>query len=111
MTNEITTASKQDIAAQATALIQSQIGIEDMVFPCVNRTGQPGSAAVQTGQAPAGSMFLATDADDPEPVIVYKPGQKGGVRVHLLTVEKILCSPTMRATTGWSAPMRCCAVK
>jgi hypothetical protein len=78
------------VAERAAALIQSQIGMDDMAFPRLY-VGQPGSGAVQAELAPAGSLYLATDKDDPEPVVVYKAGQNTGVRVHLLTLEKVWC--------------------
>lgn len=89
MSTEIApTNDSQDIAERATAKIQSQITAEDLAIPrlCI---GQPGSGAVQDGHVPAGSIYLATDASDPEPVVIYRPDQKVGVRVHLLTVEKV----------------------
>ncbi len=61
----------------AAALVQSQITAEDLVIPRLY-IGQSVSSAVVNNHAPLGSLYLATDRDDPEPVVIYKPDQKTG---------------------------------
>lgn len=77
----------QQLAERATAEVRAQIEAEDLAVPRMY-VGQPGSAQVQENRVPAGSIFLAIDAEDPNPEGLYKQGGEG-VRVHFLTFSKV----------------------
>lgn len=64
---------------------------EDVILPKL-KVGQYSSAVVQDELVPAGALFTVTDAEDPEPVVLAKAGDKKGVVVH------VLASPRK----GWS---------
>ena len=63
------------------------IGIGDISIPRLY-LGQPSSHAVQDDLAPLGSIYVASDGDDPEPRIVYKPGGKTGALIHVLAMGR-----------------------
>lgn len=44
--------------------------------------------AVQDGLVKRGSIFVATDSDDPDPVVLAEPGSEDGVRFHVLGLRK-----------------------
>lgn len=63
------------------------IGAEDLAIPRM-MVGQPTSGAVQDGLVASGAIYVGSDANDPEPVIVHKPGAKTGVLVHPIALRK-----------------------
>jgi hypothetical protein len=80
------------IADRAAALMPYQraaetIGAEDLAIPRMT-VAQSTSAAVQDGLVPSGAIYVASDANDPEPVIVHKPGAETGVVIHPITLRK-----------------------
>jgi hypothetical protein len=44
--------------------------------------------AVQDGLVKIGSLFVANDADDPDPAVLAEPGDKEGVIIHPLALKK-----------------------
>jgi hypothetical protein len=66
------------------------IGPEDLALPRL-MLGQPTSVAVQEQIVPAGSLFVAHEAADPAPTIIYKPGQKTGAVIHAIGFRKVWC--------------------
>jgi hypothetical protein len=80
------------IADRAAGLVPYQsaseiIGAEDIAIPRMT-VAQATSQAVQDGLVPSGAIFIAQDANDPEPVIVHQPDAKTGVLVHPITLRK-----------------------
>lgn len=67
------------------------IEAEDLGIPRM-MVGQPSSVAVQDGRVPAGAIYIAANAEDPEAQIVYKPGGRDrGVDVLPLSFLKGWC--------------------
>jgi hypothetical protein len=63
------------------------IGTEDLAIPRM-MIAQATSQAVQDGLVPVGAIYVASDANDPEPVVVHEPGSKSGVLVHPIALRK-----------------------
>jgi hypothetical protein len=59
------------------------ISTADLVLPKL-QVAHSSTRAVQEQRVPFGALFVAIDADDPEPQVLYHPGHEEGVVVHLL---------------------------
>ena len=92
-TTQITSADhSRSIAERAAELMPYRsaaetISAEDLAIPRMT-VGQSTAAAVQDGLVPPGAMYVASDANDPEPVMLHKPGDKTGVLIHPIALRK-----------------------
>jgi hypothetical protein len=64
-----------------------QLTAEDVALPRLY-IGQFMSKAVQEGNVKMGQIYSALSADDPEPRILWTPGEDGGVLFHVLGLRK-----------------------
>jgi hypothetical protein len=64
------------------------IGSDDLALPRLN-VAHAVTAAVQDGLVPAGALFVSYEAADPEPKILYRPGEEDGVTIHVLGTRKV----------------------
>jgi hypothetical protein len=88
MSEEVTTIEPSPLP-QLPVTAASIITAEDVALPRLY-VGQPVSHAVANGHAKVGSIYAATDAEDPEPLPLYEPGRPG-----------VLIYP-LRLVKGWS---------
>jgi hypothetical protein len=86
---EVATTKSQTLAELAAAELAAEITSEDLALPRLY-VGQPGSEQVQNDRVPLGSLYLAVDKDDPEPVAVYQQGGPG-LLIHMLAMKKVWC--------------------
>jgi hypothetical protein len=63
------------------------IGAEDIAIPRM-MVAQATSQAVQDGLVPVGAIYVASDANDPEPVVMHQPDAQTGVLVHPIALRK-----------------------
>jgi len=64
-----------------------EIGAEDVALPRL-KIGQFMSEQVQDGTVPAGALFTSLSSDDPDPQVLYKPGDENGVVIHVLSMRR-----------------------
>jgi hypothetical protein len=83
--------TEQNQLPQLASTAASIITADDVALPRIY-VGQPVSHSVASGNAKAGSIYAAADAEDPEPVLLYEPGRPGLVIYPLRLVK------------GWSLP-------
>jgi hypothetical protein len=69
---------------------ESIVPEEDLALPQL-RIGHSSSLCVQEGDVPFGALYVAYDAADPEPQVLFRPGEKAGVRVHVLGKRSVWC--------------------
>jgi choline dehydrogenase-like flavoprotein len=92
-TTQITSADhSRSIAERAAELVPYRsaaetISAEDLAIPRMY-VGQPTSSAVQDGLVPPGSLFVASDALDSEPTMLYKAGDTTGPLIHPIGLRK-----------------------
>lgn len=84
----------QEIAEQPNGAIAplsydpgSQITAEDLALPRLY-VAQAITNAVQDGAVKAGALFVAQDADDPDPQVLADKGSDEGVLIHVLALRK-----------------------
>lgn len=65
----------------------NEITAEDIALPRIY-LGQFMSQAVQDGLVKAGVIFSATGADDPDPTVLWSPGDEPGVKLYILALRK-----------------------
>lgn len=63
------------------------ITAEDVALPAI-KIGQFMSKHVQRQEVKAGQIFASTGQDDPDPQVLWSPGDKEGVLFHVLTLRK-----------------------
>lgn len=63
------------------------IGAGDIALPRLYR-GESSSPHVKEGNAPVGSIFLASGKDDPAPEVLWKKGEEVGVLFSVLSLSK-----------------------
>ena len=63
------------------------IGAEDLIMPRLY-IGQGLSVAVTEGDAKIGDLYIANGKDDPEPNIVWRQGDEGGVLFSVLGLKR-----------------------
>lgn len=76
--------------AQVPALAQTpatEITADDVALPKL-KIGQFMSNAVQENLVPAGSLFTSLDQDDPDPQVLWEPGNDDGVTFYVLSLRK-----------------------
>jgi hypothetical protein len=66
------------------------IGPDDLLLPKLF-VAHSSSRVVQEGLVPFGALYVATDAGDPEPALLYEPGDKEGVRLYLVGSRRVWC--------------------
>lgn len=86
MTQEVATTQDAGVPALAYSPAQGLTG-EDIALPAL-KLGQFMSDHVQEGRVPAGSIFAATGADDPDPVILWEQGDTDKLRFYVLALKK-----------------------
>lgn len=60
---------------------------EDIALPAI-KLGQFMSDHVQEDRVPSGSIFSATGADDPDPVVLWEQGNEEKLRFYVLALKK-----------------------
>ena len=60
---------------------------EDIALPSL-KLGQFMSDHVQEGRVPSGSIFSATGADDPDPIVLWEQGDDEKIRFYVLALKK-----------------------
>ena len=85
MTTEETHTSSELVptAAMTPAYYGEPIGARDLFLPKLF-TAHSSSRVVQEDLVPFGALYVAMDANDPEPRVLYRPGAKNGVVIHAL---------------------------
>lgn len=65
----------------------TELSAEDIALPAI-KLGQFMSDHVQEDRVPAGCIFSATGADDPDPVVLWEQGQDEKLRFYVLALKK-----------------------
>lgn len=89
MADESTAVATTEKAA-VPALVQTpsvELTAEDVALPTI-KLGQFMSDHVQEDRVPAGSIFAATGADDPDPVVLWEQESSDLVKFHVLALRK-----------------------
>lgn len=89
MADESTAVEKAD-QPSVPALVQTpsvELTAEDVALPTI-KLGQFMSDHVQEGRVPAGSIFSATGADDPDPVVLWEQGSDDLLKFYVLALRK-----------------------
>lgn len=79
-----------EASASVPALVQTpsvELTAEDIALPTI-KLGQYMSDHVQEGRVPAGSIFSATGADDPDPIVLWEQGSDDLLTFHVLAMRK-----------------------
>lgn len=84
--NEVATTQGSGVPALA-ATPATELSAEDIALPSI-KLGQFMSAHVQEGRVPKGSIFSATGADDPDPVVLWEQGDEKKLRFYVLALRK-----------------------
>jgi hypothetical protein len=77
----------RSIAERAALEVSSQIEASDIAIPRM-AVAHSSTRACQDGLVSFGAIFVSTDADDPEPTVLYRPGDEAGVTVYPITMRK-----------------------
>jgi hypothetical protein len=85
MTTEVATTQGAGVPALAPTPA-TELSAEDIALPSI-KLGQFMSDHVQEDRVPSGSIFSATGADDPDPVVLWEQGQPK-VRFYVLALKK-----------------------
>lgn len=84
--------TKQEIekpSAQVPDLVRTpalELTAEDVALPRLY-IGQFMSQHVQDGNVPAGAIFTALGQEDPDPEVLWEPGDEAGIRLHILDLK------------------------
>ncbi len=84
--SEVATTEGAGVPALASTPATELTG-EDVALPSI-KLGQFMSDHVQEGRVPSGSIFSATGADDPDPVVLWEQGDEKKLRFYVLSLKK-----------------------